>query len=118
MPLHEFGSQICVHNQCKIVKQILNLFIVWSLTGIWHGAATNFLLWGLYYFVFLIIEKFVLKKWLEKLPKAVGHIYTLFVVLMGWVLFRAEGPTECLRMIKALFVPCMTTTAILLYELG
>lgn len=97
-------------NRKGIKRQILNLFIVWSLTGIWHGAATNFLLWGLYYFVFLILEKFVLKKWLDKLPKFVGHIYTLFVVLIGWVLFRAEGLTECIRVLKAMFVPCMLDT--------
>jgi len=95
-------------NRKGVARQILNLFVVWSLTGIWHGAATNFLLWGLYYFVFLILEKFVLKKWLDKLPKFVGHIYTLFVVLIGWVLFRAEGMAEVIRILKAMFVPFVT----------
>ncbi len=98
-------------NRKGIKRQILNLLIVWSLTGIWHGAAANFLLWGLYYFAFLMLEKLVLKKWLDKLPNFVGHIYTLFVVLIGWVLFRAEGLTQCGRMLKALFVPQMTTVA-------
>ena len=95
-------------NRKGVRRQILNLFIVWSLTGIWHGAATNFLLWGLYYFAFLILEKFVLKKWLEKLPKFVGHIYTLFIVLIGWVLFRAEGMQEVIRILKAMFIPYIT----------
>ncbi len=103
-------------NRLGIKRQILNLFIVWSLTGIWHGAAINFLLWGLYYFVFLVLEKFVLKNVLDKLPKWIDHIYTLFVILIGWVLFRAEGMTECIRMLKALFIPHMTTTT--LQQLG
>ena len=97
-------------NRKGVLRQILNLFIVWSLTGIWHGAATNFLLWGLYYFAFLILEKFILRKWLEKLPKLVGYIYTLFVVLIGWVLFRAEGMTEVIRVLKAMFVPTILDT--------
>ena len=95
-------------NRKGIIRQILNLFVVWSLTGIWHGAAINFLLWGLYYFVFLVLEKFILKKVLDRLPKWVGHVYTLFVVLIGWVLFRAEGLNEYLRLLKAMFVPFMT----------
>ena len=99
-------------NRKGIKKQILNLFIVWSLTGIWHGAAVNFLLWGLYYFAFLVLEKFILKKVLNKLPKWAGHVYTLFVVLIGWVLFRAEGMSECISILKTLFVPHMTSTAI------
>ena len=98
-------------NRKGIKRQIINLFVVWSLTGIWHGAAMNFLLWGLYYFIFLILEKFVLKKVLDKLPKWVGHVYTLFVVLIGWVLFRAEGLSECVRLLKAMFVPFMTDIA-------
>jgi len=95
-------------NRKGVKRQILNLFIVWSLTGIWHGAAMNFLLWGLYYFVFLILEKFVLKKVLDKLPKWVGHVYTLVVVLIGWVLFRAEGLRGCVNILKAMFVPFVT----------
>ena len=95
-------------NRKGIKRQILNLFVVWALTGIWHGAAVNFILWGLYYVAFLILEKFILKKWLDKLPKFIGHIYTLFVVLFGWVLFRAEGLSEVLRVLKAMFVPYIT----------
>ncbi len=68
-------------------RQILNLFIVWFLTGFWHGAAWQFLFWGLYYFVFLVLEKLFLLKWLQKLPKALRHIYSLIVVLFGWVVF-------------------------------
>ena len=68
-------------------RQILNLIIVWGLTGIWHGASWNFVLWGLYYGVLLIFEKFVFKKVLDKLPSAVQHIYTMFIVVIGWGLF-------------------------------
>ena len=68
-------------------RQILNLFIVWALTGLWHGASWNFVLWGLYYFVILIIEKFVLKKWLDKAPSAVSHLYTIVLFVIGWAIF-------------------------------
>ena len=68
-------------------RQILNLIIVWGLTGIWHGASWNFVLWGLYYGVLLIFEKFVFKKVLDKLPSAIQHIYTMFIVVIGWGLF-------------------------------
>lgn len=68
-------------------RQIINLLIVWGLTGLWHGASWNFLLWGLYFGVLLILEKFVLKKFLDKLPSAVQHIYTLFIVAIGWGIF-------------------------------
>ncbi len=68
-------------------RQIINLLIVWGLTGLWHGASYNFLLWGLYYGVILILEKFVLKRFLDKLPSAVQHFYTLFIVIIGWGLF-------------------------------
>ena len=95
-------------NRKGVLRQLFNLFIVWSLTGIWHGAAVNFLLWGLYYFVFLMIEKFVLKRILDKLPSFVSHLYTIFVILIGWVLFRAEGLNDCIRIITALFVPTTT----------
>ena len=63
---------------------MLNLLIVWGLTGIWHGASWNFVLWGLYYGVLLIFEKFVFKKVLDKLPSAIQHIYTMFIVVIGW----------------------------------
>lgn len=74
-------------NRKGIKRQILNLLIVWGLTGLWHGAAYNFVLWGLYYGLLLILEKFVLKKFLDRLPSFVQHIYTLFIVIIGWGLF-------------------------------
>lgn len=74
-------------NRKGIKRQIINLLIVWGLTGLWHGAAYNFLLWGLYYGLLLILEKFVLKRFLEKLPAVLQHIYTMFIVIIGWGLF-------------------------------
>lgn len=74
-------------NRKGVKRQILNLLIVWGLTGLWHGAAYNFVLWGLYYGLLLILEKFVLEKFLDRLPSFVQHIYTLFIIIIGWGLF-------------------------------
>lgn len=74
-------------NRKGVKRQILNFLIVWGLTGLWHGAAYNFVLWGLYYGLLLILEKFVLKKFLDRLPSFVQHIYTLFIIIIGWGLF-------------------------------
>ena len=68
-------------------RQIFNLLAVWFLTGLWHGASWNFVLWGLYYFVLLMLEKTLLLKLLDKLPRFVGHVYTLITVVFGWLLF-------------------------------
>ncbi len=77
-------------NRKGLKRQILNIFIVWALTGIWHGAAVNFLIWGLWFAVFLILEKLFLGKVLDGLPKLFSRIYTGLVVLFGWVLFAVE----------------------------
>lgn len=74
-------------NRKGLKRQILNLLIVWALTGFWHGANWTYLLWGLYYALFLILEKVFLLKRLERSP-VLGHIYTLVVVLFGWILFE------------------------------
>ena len=72
-------------------RQVLNLFIVWALTGLWHGASWNFVLWGLYYFLILVLEKFVLGKLLQKLPRILRHIWSLLVVYIGWTIFYFES---------------------------
>lgn len=74
-------------NRKGVKRQIINLLIVWGLTGLWHGASYNFILWGLYYGLLLILEKFVLKRFLDKLPPALQHVYTMFIVIIGWSLF-------------------------------
>lgn len=70
---------------------IRNIFIVWFSTGLWHGANWTFIVWGIYYGGFLLLEKFFLKEKLEKLPTFISHIYTLFVVLIGWVFFMSPS---------------------------
>lgn len=72
---------------------IRNIFIVWFCTGLWHGANWTFILWGLYYGCLLLLEKFFLREKLEKLPKPISHIYTLLVVLIGWVFFMSLNIT-------------------------
>ena len=83
-------------------RRYLNIFIVWLLTGLWHGASFNFVLWGLYYCVLLIIEKGFLLKALEK-HKIFAHIYTLIAVAFGWVLFACNGLNDVILYFKALF---------------
>ncbi len=77
-------------NRCSKLKQLRNIFIVWFLTGFWHGASWNYILWGLYYFALLMIEKLFLLKWLGKAPAVISRVYTLFFVLFGWLLFVFE----------------------------
>jgi alginate O-acetyltransferase complex protein AlgI len=84
-------------------RQIINLLIVWGLTGLWHGAAYNFILWGLYYGLILIIEKFVLRGLIEKLPAVIRHIYTIILFLIGWVIFYFEDMGEMGAFIASMF---------------
>lgn len=74
-------------NKCPSSRHLLNLLIVWALTGLWHGAQWNFLVWGLYYGVILILERYVWGRALGRLPGFVQHIYTFVLVLIGWVFF-------------------------------
>ena len=83
--------------------QLRNMFIVWALTGLWHGASWNFVLWGLYYFVFLAIEKLFLGKFLEKLPAVVWHAYALFIIVVGWVFFYFDDVSRLGQMLKLMF---------------
>ncbi|MBQ7255478.1 MAG: MBOAT family protein [Oscillospiraceae bacterium] len=82
--------------------QILNLLVVWSLTGIWHGASWNFLLWGLYFFVLLVAEK-KLQKMLARIPKWLCHIGTLFLLLIGWTVFYYTDFPQMLSAFKTMF---------------
>lgn len=89
-------------NRCGKRRQMLHLLIVWALTGLWHGAAWNFVLWGLYYAILLICERFVWGKLMEK-AGFFRHVYALFFVNLGWVLFRAESLQQVKHMTFAMF---------------
>lgn len=83
--------------------QLLNLAVVWFLTGLWHGASWNFILWGCYFGVLIILEKFCYGKLLEKLPKLISHIYMFFVTVIGWGLFYFTDLTEFGKCVSAMF---------------
>ncbi len=84
-------------------KHIINICIVWFLTGVWHGANWNFILWGVYFGALLILEKFFLMKLLKKLPEFVSHIYTLFLVVISWAIFAIEDMTVLGKFLGAMF---------------
>lgn len=90
-------------NRVSVLKWIRNILVVWFLTGLWHGAQWNFIFWGLYFAFFLLLEKFFLKKILEKLPQVISHIYTIFTLIIGFVLFNAQSMYEALENIKGMF---------------
>lgn len=90
-------------NRKGIKRQIINIIIVWALTGIWHGASWNFLLWGLYFAIFLILEKICLLKWLEKIPKIFSHSYAILIILFGWILFAFPDLSQIGNYLKSMF---------------
>lgn len=85
------------------LKLVRNILIVWFLTGIWHGAAYNFILWGLFIGVFLVIEKLWLSKYISKLPKVLRNIYVLFIIMISFIMFNAGSINEAFFNIKGLF---------------
>lgn len=90
-------------NRAGTAKQIRNIAIVWLLTGFWHGAAWNFVLWGVYFGVILVIEKTFILKRIEKLPAVCGHIYALILILIGWVIFESGNNLDGIMHLKAMF---------------
>ena len=90
-------------NREGLKKQIRNILIVWTLTGIWHGASWNFVIWGLLFGVILIIEKIFLGKYLEKLPSIFRQIYVLFIVMISFIIFNAESMRQAWTNIIGLF---------------
>ena len=89
-------------SRCSKARWMLNIMIVWSLTGLWHGASYNFILWGLYYGVLLMMEKLFFKKYLDKL-KGINYIITMLIVLVGWVFFNSISVDQIIYMIRNLF---------------
>lgn len=90
-------------NRVSKIKHIRNLLIVWFLTGLWHGAEWNFVAWGLYYGVILIIEKYLLSPVLDRLPDVVRHIYSIVLVVIGWVLFFSSSFGQAADYIRVMF---------------
>lgn len=91
-------------NRKGTARTIFNLLVVWAFTGMWHGAGWNFLLWGIYYFVFLVIEKFITGRFFEK-HTGIGRIYALLVIVVGWVIFNVEGLSDIGIYLQKMFAP-------------
>lgn len=89
-------------NRKGFYRQILNILVVWFLTGFWHGAEWNFMIWGMYFAFILIIEKLFLLKYLNKF-KILNHIYSLLLIIIGWVIFRSESLEQIVRYLQAMF---------------
>ncbi len=90
-------------NRRGALRQARNIAIVWLLTGIWHGAHWNYVLWGIYYGIILLLEKFVFGKFLKKLPGGLQSVYTLFLVVISWVIFKCEDLSMCGDYLAAMF---------------
>lgn len=90
-------------NRCDPSRHIFNLLVVWFLTGLWHGAAWNFVAWGLYYGILLILEKYVWGERIKSLPTAIQHIYAFVLVLIGWVFFASENLGEAFAYLGVMF---------------
>ena len=96
-------------------RTYFNLLVVFLATGLWHGASFNFVIWGLYYGAFLILERIGLGKLLEKGPEWIGHIYTILIVVVGWVFFRAEDLPGAVAYLESMFTPGGNDMAVMNY---
>ncbi len=90
-------------NRCTKIKNIRNIAVVWILTGFWHGASWNFIAWGVYFMLFLLGEKFVYGKLLEKFPAFLRHIYAIILILVGWIIFYCSSMDTAIALIKNMF---------------
>lgn len=91
-------------NRKGVARQMVNLLIVWMLTGLWHGAGINFIMWGIYYGILIILEKLLWKPVITKLPVIIRHIYTMLFVMIGWSLFSIQDVANGKAYIKAMFM--------------
>lgn len=90
-------------NRKGVKRQIINLSVVWLLTGLWHGASWNFVVWGAYYGILLIAEKFLLSSVLEKTPRIIKHTFTMLLVIVGWVFFSFTDLSVAFEFLKTMF---------------
>ncbi|MGN1457386.1 MAG: MBOAT family O-acyltransferase [Acutalibacteraceae bacterium] len=90
-------------NRKGFPRQVFNMLVVWALTGLWHGANYNFILWGLYFFVILFLEKLFMLKALEKIPSAFQHIYSLLLIVLGWLIFYFEDMSQLWNYLCVMF---------------
>ena len=90
-------------NKKGLPRQLANILIVWILTGLWHGASWNFVAWGIYYGIILIAEKLCILKVLKKCPPGVGHVYSIVIIVIGWVIFAVDDLSEAIRSIGMMF---------------
>lgn len=90
-------------NRKGMVRTYINLLIIFFTTGLWHGASFNFIVWGLFHGFFMCVERLGFGNTLKKVPKPIGHVYTLLVVLIGWVFFRADTLSDALQVIATMF---------------
>jgi len=106
-------------NRVKIGRHTFNILVVWTITGFWHGAEWNFVMWGLYYAVFLLVEKYLLKGVLEKVPGAIRWVYTMFFVIVGWVIFYFTDIQQLGDAIRTMFtVPTMPWEDVVAQDAG
>lgn len=103
-------------NKVNIIRHILNILTVWLLTGIWHGNHINFVIWGLYYGVILIIEKYLLKNILDKLPKIVKHLYVITIVIIGYIFFSISDFNDMIIFIKDMFTTFINSNVIFYFK--
>jgi len=89
-------------SRCSVPRAVFNTFVVWALTGLWHGASWNFIVWGLYFFVFLMLERFALKRWLERVP-VISNLYLMVVVMISWAIFRFTKIELAFALIRSMF---------------
>ncbi|MDD6023649.1 MAG: MBOAT family protein [Oscillospiraceae bacterium] len=90
-------------NRCSKSRQIMNIAVVWFLTGLWHGASWNYVLWGLFFGVFIILERFVLKDFITRIPKALRHVLVILVIYFSWFLFKSTELAQAGIMLKGIF---------------
>ena len=106
-------------NKGGLAKQLRNIAIVWLLTGFWHGASWNFVLWGVYFGVLLVLEKLILLRWLKRLPAVLRHIYALVLVTISWTLFAfteiSKGAAWCKAMLSGVLFDSSSLYLLLTY---